>query len=220
VRLISKRVTLGRVQISAEELQAAATDPASPAWTTIWGQACHQGFCDPDSPTLLPWLATTAVGLVGDQLDTPLILAGFITTDATAEDRATYAKEIEGLRALAVDRLPEASDDHAFVHLLQAVLGLEGSEVWGKELDRLDDGEADVQCPECAEETLLDITAENPDITPGLSSELAKRLHAQAVGADRGAVATALTRLFGRLECAECGASFNIADNLAGVSQP
>jgi hypothetical protein len=220
VRLILKCVTLRRVQITAEELRAAATDPASPAWDTIVRQVCHQGTCDPSSPALLPWLAATAVGFVGDQLDTPLILAGFITADATAEDRVTYADEIEGLHALAVGRLPEASDDHAFVRLLQAVLGLEGDEVWGKELDRLDDGEADVQCPECEEEALLDMTAENPGIAPGLSSALARRLHAQAVGAEREAVATALTRLFGRLECPECGASFGIAGNMVGVSRP
>jgi hypothetical protein len=220
VRRILKCVTLRRVQITSEVLRAAATDPASPAWETIWGQACHQGTCDPDSAALLPWLATTAAGFAGDGLDTPLILAGFITADATAADRVTHAAEIEVLRAFAVGRLPETSDDHAFVHLLQAILGLEGDEVWGKELDRLTDGEADVQCPECEEETLLDITAENPDISPGLSSELAERLHAQAVGANQELVAAGLTRLFGRFVCTECGASFNIADNLAGVSQP
>lgn len=212
-----KCVTLRRVQITSEVLRAAATDPASPAWETIWGQACHQGTCDPESAALLPWLAATAVGFAGAHLEMPLTLAGFVTADATSADRVTYAKEIEALRALAVDRLAEASDDHAFVSLLQAILGLEGDEIWGKELDRLNDGEADVQCPECAEETLLDITAENPDIAPGLSSELAKRLHAQAVAADREPVAAGLTRLFGRSVCSECGASFNVADNLAGV---
>ncbi|MEU4690961.1 hypothetical protein [Actinoplanes sp. NPDC023714] len=155
------------MHITSEVLRAAATDSASPAWETIWGQACHQGTCDPDSAALLPWLATTAADFAGDQQDTPLILAGFITADATAADRVTYAEKIEVLRALAGDRLPEASDDHAFVHLLQAILGSEGNEVWGKELDRLNDGEADVQCPECDEETLLDMTAENPDIAPG-----------------------------------------------------
>jgi hypothetical protein len=206
------------VRISSEVLRAAATEPVSPAWGTIWGQVCHQGTCDPQSAALLPWLATTAAGFAGGRPDGPVTLAGFITADATAADRVTYAEEIDVLRALAVDRLPKASNDHDFVHLLQAILGLEGNEIWGKELDRLNDGEADVQCPECDEETLLDITAANPEIAPELSSELARRLHAQAVAAGREAVAAGITRLFGRLACAECGASFTIADNLAGVS--
>ncbi|WP_436533035.1 hypothetical protein [Actinoplanes sp. HUAS TT8] len=206
------------MQITSEVLRAAATDPASPAWETIWGQACHQGTCDPDSAALLPWLATTAAGFAGDQLDSPLALAGFITADATVEDRVTYAEEISALRALAAGRLPAASTDRAFVYLLQAILGLEGDETWGKELDRLNDGEADVRCPECDEETLLDIAEENPDIAPAHSSELAQRLHDEAIAAGRERVATAIAQLFGRLTCAECGTSFTIAENLAGAS--
>jgi hypothetical protein len=81
----------------------------------------------------------------------------------------------------------------------------------------LNDGEVDVQCPECDEEILLDLLAGECEITPGLSSELAERLHAEAVAAGREAVAEGLTHLFGQVRCTECGASFNIAQNLAGV---
>jgi hypothetical protein len=138
--------------------------------------------------------------------------------DATDADRATYANEIEVLRGLTADRLSEVSDDRAFVSLLKAIRGFEGDELWGKELDRLNDGEVDVQCPECDEERLVDLLGDDPEITPGLPSELAERLHAEAVIADRQTVAAGLTHLFGWIICRECGASFNLAGSLAGVS--
>lgn len=208
---------LRRVQISPDILDAAAADAGSPAWKVIWEQSCHQGTCDPASAVLLPWMASTIAGFGGEQRETPLALAGFIAVDATGGDRATYANEIAALRALAADRLPRASSDSAFVYLLQTIRGLEGDELWGKELDHLNDGEVDVQCPECDEETLVDLLTDGPEIIPGLSSELAERLHTEAVSAHRVVVATGMTRLFGQLICPECGATFTIADNVAGL---
>jgi hypothetical protein len=206
------------VEIPSDVLRAAAADPASPAWKVVWERSGHQGTRDPGSAVLLPWLATTIAAFVDDQRETPLALAGFIAVDATDADRATYANEIEALRGLAIDRHHGATDDPVFVYLLQAILGFEGDEIWGKQLDHLNDGEVDVQCPECDEDMLLDLLTDQSEITPGSPSELAERLHAQAVGAGREAIAACLIRLFGRVVCPECSASFNVADNLAGVS--
>jgi hypothetical protein len=147
-----------------------------------------------------------------------LVLAGSIAVDATDTDRATYAKEIASLRALALDGLLGASSDSMFVYLLQAMLGFEGDEVWGKELDRLNGGEVDVQCPECEEELLLDLRSDDLPIRPGLSSDLAARLHSDAVQAGRESVAVSLTYLFGRLTCPSCGTRFDLAEHLAGTS--
>jgi hypothetical protein len=47
---------------------------------------------------------------------------------------------------------------------------------------------------------------------------LARRLHAEAVEANRDAVATALTYFFGRLRCSNCGAQCNMADQYGGIS--
>ena len=52
-----------------------------------------------------------------------------------------------------------------------------------------------------------------------LRSGFAGGLHAEAVQAGRESMAVVLTRLFGRLTCPECGARFDLADHLAGVSQ-
>ncbi|WP_127503387.1 hypothetical protein [Actinoplanes solisilvae] len=182
----------------------AAADPASPAWNDIWQQSCHQGTCDPASAALLPWLAQTCASFTPRSREQAMCLAGFIAVDATDADRAVHAGDIATLRALATECLPTASSDEMFVHLQQAVLGLDGDEVWGKELDRVLDGEVDVECPECGEETLVDLT--DPAISPGLSSPVAVRVHAEAVGAGRDAVATAVTRLFGRTRCPDCDA--------------
>ncbi|MGX6606493.1 hypothetical protein ACWKSP_30865 [Micromonosporaceae bacterium Da 78-11] len=206
------------MEISSDVLRVAAEDPDSAAWDVIWAQSCHQGTCDPASAVLLPWLATTIGMFAGVRREIPLALAGFIAVDATAAGRAAYAVDIAALRALAVDGLAGASTDTAFVHLQQAILGFDGAEIWGKELDRLNDGEVDVRCPECDEETLVDLLGDDPEITPGLSGEPAGRLHAEAAQAGREAVAAGLTRLFGRIDCPGCGLAVTLADHLAGVS--
>jgi hypothetical protein len=53
-------------------LRTAAADPASPAWKVVWEQSCHQGTCDPAAAALLPWLASTIPGFVGDEREAPL----------------------------------------------------------------------------------------------------------------------------------------------------
>jgi hypothetical protein len=209
-----------QVKISPEVLESAATDPASPAWDVIWQESCHQGTCDPASAVLLPWLAQTSTAFAPQERENAVVLAGCIAVDADDASRAEYADEIAALRALAMDCLSSASSDSMFAYLQQAVLGFDGDEIWGKELDCINDGEVDVQCPECEEELLVSLEPEDSSIEPGLSSELAGRLHAEAVRANRDSVATVLTYLFGRLSCPNCGTRFNLADHLAGISYP
>jgi hypothetical protein len=199
VRRIVWRAKLRRVTLSSTVLDSAAADPASPAWDLIWQESCHQGTCDPASAVLLPWLAQTCAAFTPEAREKAVVLAGFIAADASDADRAAYADEITTLRVLALDGLSSASSDNMFVYLQQAVLGLEGDEIWGKELDHINDGEVEVRCPECEEEVLLGLPSEDPPIEPGLSSDLAARLHAEAIQAGRESVAIAVTHLFGRL---------------------
>jgi hypothetical protein len=201
------------VEIAPDLLASAAADPASPAWDLIWRESCHQGTCDPASAVLLPWLARITTAFPRRDRERAVVFAGFIAVDADEAGRAAFADAIATLRALAVDGLSSASSDSMFVYLQQAVLGFDGDEVWGKELDRINDGEIDVQCPDCEEELLVGLDPADSPIEPGLSSELAGRLHAQAVQANRQSVATALTYLFGRLDCPNCGVRFNLADH-------
>lgn len=209
---------LGQMTLPPELLASAASDPGSSAWDIIWRESCHQGTCDPASAVLLPWLAQTCASFSREDREKAVVLAGLIALDAGEADRVAYADEIAALRALAVDCLPSASTDSAFVYLQQAILGFDGDEIWGKELDHVNDGEVDVQCPECEEELLVELQNEDAEIEPGLYSELARRLHAEAVAAGRESVATVLTQLFGRLNCPNCGTRFVPAEHLGGTS--
>ncbi|GAB2619548.1 hypothetical protein Aab01nite_33640 [Paractinoplanes abujensis] len=207
------------MEISPDILQAAAADPASEAWSFIWAKSCHQGNCDPASAVLVPWLSTTIAAFTGEACVKALALAGYIVVDSLEADRTSYRGEIAALRGMAAQRLANASDDREFVYLQQAILGFDGDELWGKELDHLNDGEVDVECPGCDAEVLVDLGDDESSVIPGLSSEVAERLHAEAVEGGRAVLATALTRLFGRIECPECGSLFNVAEHLAGVSR-
>jgi hypothetical protein len=204
--------------ITPDLLTAAAADPASPAWDVIWQESGDQGSSDPESAVLLPWLAATCAALTPHDREKPLALAGFIAAGASDEDRATYATKIDDLRTLAVADLPGASSGTTFVYLQQSVLGFDGDETWSRNLDRLNDGETDVECPGCEETVLLDLQdAEDSPIEPGLSAPLAQHLHAEATAAGHEEVATALTYLFGEVTCPSCGVRFTVADHLAGV---
>ncbi|GGM81222.1 hypothetical protein ACFFX1_37030 [Dactylosporangium sucinum] len=188
-------------------LDAAATDPRSRAWDEIWHQSSHQGKYDAASAELLPWLAATCAAFRPEDREKALIFAGFVAVDAPESRREHYAAEIAALRAMALDRLPVAtSPDSDFVYLLQAVLGFEGDERWGKELDRINDGEVGVTCPSCDEETYADLAGTEP----GLPGPLPERLHALALEAGRPEVATAITHLFGRTTCPACGTAFRV----------
>lgn len=198
-----------------EALDAAADDPASPAWDFVWQESCHQGTCDPASAVLLPWLARTCANFSPQDRKRAVLLAGFIAVDADDKSRGLYADDIATLRALALECLASGrSSDTMFVYLQQAVLGFDGDEVWGKELDRLNDGEVDVQCPVCDEDLTIDLQP-GSSIEPGLSAPLATRLHTEALRLGHESVATALTYLFGRVSCPVCGATFNLADEVA-----
>lgn len=200
-------------------LDAAAADPRSSAWDDIRQQSCHQGTCDPASAVLLPWLARTCAVFALEDREKALVLAGFIAVDADANSRALYADDIAILRALTLECLAAGTaSDTMFVYLLQAVLGFEGNETWDKELDHVNDGEVDVRCPACQEELLIELQSEDAPLEPGLSSELAVRVHAAAARAGHESVATALTYLFGRATCTSCGTTFPLSDQMAGNS--
>lgn len=63
-----------------------------------------------------------------------------------------------------------------FACLQQAVLGFDGDEFWGKELDRINDGEVNVQRPACEEDQLIDLQPGHSSTEPRLYSQLVTRL--------------------------------------------
>ncbi|MEU1398372.1 hypothetical protein ABZ403_20235 [Micromonospora zamorensis] len=207
---------LRRVKVAQETLDAAAANSISPAWARIWNGPSPDGTWDLPEPAVLPWLARTCSAFSPRERVEVLALAGVVARAADAASRTLYAQEIATLRALACDGLAdEAFHDSTFVGLQQAVLGLDGEKVWSSELSHIKGGEAELECPACESELLLCLEPGESTIEPGLSSELAERLHVEAVQAGREFVATSLTKLFGRFTCPECRTTFNIADQVA-----
>ncbi|MBB2948959.1 hypothetical protein FB565_008745 [Actinoplanes lutulentus] len=190
--------------VTQELLNAAATDPDSPAWTAI-----RRAQAD---ASLLPWLARTAAGFDPRARDGVVVLAGILAVEATDEERATHSSEIAQLKSFAAELLPTMTDDEDYVILRQAMLALDGDEIWGTWLDALNAGEIDVPCPECDEPLLYALTDDT--IEPGLSSPLATQLHTEAVQAGRPALAAALTQMFGHVTCPECATRFGLGDQV------
>ncbi|MFC7532055.1 hypothetical protein [Actinoplanes sp. GCM10030250] len=198
--------------IAQEVLDMAAGDPRSPAWQQIWNFPSPDGVRVIPEPAILPWLARTCAAFTPTDRVEVLELAGVVARTADAKSRTAYAPEIAALRVFASEALAnEAFHDYTFVRLLMADLGLCGEGVWSSELSVVNGGEVEVDCPECGEELLLCLEPGQSTIEPGLSSELAGRLHAAAVRAGRESVATALSRLFGCFTCPGCSATFDIA---------
>lgn len=194
----------------------AAADPRSAAWDVVWHETIDQGEAVMGSETLLPWLATVCAGFSISEREKALVLAGLIAVDTVDPERERYAGEIAVLRALTVENLVAgASDERMFVYLQQAVLGFDGDDTWGRRLDLINDGEADVECPSCEAELLLSLDPADSEIEPDLSPDLAAHLHAEAIAAGFPEVAAAIGLLFGRFRCPDCDTDFRIAERMA-----
>lgn len=194
-------------------LDEAAADPRSPAWDIVWNDTCDQGYAVHGSEHLLPWLARVCADFSPAGRERPLILAGFLALDAA--DRGRWAGEIAALRSLARQDLADgASDARMFVYLQQALLGLDGDQTWGRSLDLVTDGEADVVCPSCDGEQLISLDPGDSPVTPALTHPLAARLHEQALAAGFAEVAGSVALLFGRLDCPSCGHGFDVHEAL------
>ncbi|WP_430790884.1 hypothetical protein [Actinoplanes sp. G11-F43] len=198
---------------SRDILDAAAADPRSPAWDVVWNDTCDQGYATEGSERLLPWLARVCADFTPAERERPLVLAGFLALDAT--DRIHRSDEITALRLLARESLEAgASDARMYVYLQQAVLGLDGDQTWGRALDLVNDGEADVTCPACDTETLVSLDPSDSPVTAALDHPLAARLHEQAVAAGFPEVAASVALLFGRMDCPSCGDTFDVHSGL------
>lgn len=144
-----------------------------------------------------------------------------------------HAGDATALRHLTEEALADPrlrTDSGLYVHLVQALLAFEGVEVWGRELDGINEGEYELPCPHCESEnfiafgqygafsTLDDMYMNNTGrkrlpllpAEPATLTGLAKRLHERAVTDGHDEVATKLTYVFGSAHCADCGEPFRV----------
>ncbi|MGP3691276.1 hypothetical protein ACTVZO_42575 [Streptomyces sp. IBSNAI002] len=219
-------------------LEAAGSDPEDPAWNELWSRLCHQGTVYPASYAALPPLTEKARRLTAADRTMPLLLAASIvaSTDqpfGPPEPKGVYAAETAELIELVEEALglPSlARSPQHYVELLEALLAFEGVEVWGEELHGLSGEEYEVPCPACETDNFVvfgehgyfsttdglymnEAPEHRRDLQPAAASSLeglAQRLHARALTDGQADVAHALTYVFGRAYCAECGELFRI----------
>jgi hypothetical protein len=136
-------------------LAALTPDPGCEAWNELWSRVCHQGTVYPASYAALPYLRDLAAKWPPRDRVAPLVLAGAIVVSTDAVGFATpavvghQADLIRELHDLALETLPCIDDAPAFINTLEATLAFEGDGFWGRNLDRLADGEFAGTCTGC-----------------------------------------------------------------------
>src|SRR5690606_13208993 len=205
-----------------------------------WSRLFHQGTVYSASHAALPALRDMACQWSPADRQEPLLLAGAIaaSTDqpyGEQDPHVAYAAEMSDLLQLTEEALrdPGLSDDPGtYVYLLAALLSFEGVEVWGEQLDGLNDDEYEVPCPICSAENFIvfgeygffsttdsvymnESAAKKVPLRPADVSALegpAQKLHSRALADHQIDVASKLTYVFGKAQCAECDAIFSVAD--------
>ncbi|MEU3242718.1 hypothetical protein [Streptomyces sp. NPDC006875] len=216
--------------------------PTDATWTALWSRLCHQGTAYSASHAALPALRDIARQWSPADRQMPLLLAGAIaaSTDqpyGEPDPHVAYASEMSDLKQLTEEALQDPTlgdDSNTYVYLLAALLGFEGDEVWGAQLDGLNDDEYEVPCPACSSENFIALgesgffstldslymneTAARKlplqPATPPLEG-LAHRLHSRALADGQAEVAQKLTYVFGEAQCADCYAVFGVAEAIA-----
>lgn len=224
-------------------LDEAARDPRGAVWGELWSRLCHQGTVYPASHAALPALTRIARQYPPGERQMAVVLAGNIVASSDQpygdeDSHETHAADVAELRHLTEEALDDpslADDPDTYVHLLQALLSFEGVEVWSEELEGLTDGEYAVACPACESDNYVAIgpygffsttdsmymnegTTGKVPLRPAEPSALegvARRLHDRALADGHPDVATKLTFVFGRANCAECDAVFDVAEAVA-----
>lgn len=222
-------------------LDSVGSDPKGSGWDRLWSRLCHQGTVYSASYAALPALTEMARQWSAVDRRMPLYLAGSIvaSTDQPYGDEdphVTYASQLSDLRQLTEEALqvPELADDStSYVDLLGVLLSFQGVEVWGEQLDGLNDEEYEVPCPSCCAENFIvfgtygffsttDSMYMEPSGTarrvplrpraPAALEGLAQRLYARTLADGHPDIARKLTYIFGDARCAECDAAFSVEE--------
>ncbi|MEJ8659763.1 hypothetical protein [Streptomyces sp. MS1.AVA.4] len=169
----------------------------------------------------------------------PLYLAGSIVASRDQpygddDPQVTYASEISDLTHLTEEALQDpglADVPTNYVDLLGALLSFQGVEIWGEQLDGLNNEEYEVPCPSCSAENFIafgeygffsttdsmymepSTTARQVPLrpqTPAALDGLAQTLYSRALADGQPDIARKFTYVFGNAQCAECDAVFSV----------
>ncbi|MDX3548214.1 hypothetical protein PV729_37115 [Streptomyces europaeiscabiei] len=233
----------GTAEDVPELLDAVGPDAQDPGWDELWSRLCHQGTVYSASYAALPALTEMARQWSAVDRRAPLYLAGSIVagTDQRYGDedpQVTYASQISDLAQLTEEALQDpglADDPMSYVDLLSTLLSFQGVEVWGEQLDGLNDEEYEVPCPSCSAENFIAFgkygffsttdsmymepspTARQVPLLPQAPTALeglAQRLYSRALADGQPDIASKLTYVFGNAQCAECDAVFSVEETI------
>jgi hypothetical protein len=214
-----------------------STDANDDVWAELWSRICHQGTVYDASFAALAPLVTWARAQVPAQRPMVLALAGAIIgsrdSTAPAELRTAAAEatvsgfEQAGLETLGTPGL--SAED--FIYVAEAILAFRGEPIWGTQLNRLDSGEFEGQCPGCGADLYLVVGQDgffaakeewvNRPQTRRVPIEAATReslsgvprwLHDRAVLSKQARIADCLLHLFGATECPACSRRIAVAE--------
>ncbi|WP_062651742.1 hypothetical protein [Streptomyces maremycinicus] len=226
-------------------LDAVGPGAQDPQWDELWSRLCHQGTVYSASYAALPVLTEMARRWSAADRQMPLCLAGSIVASADRpyggdDPQVTYASQISDMARLTEEALqdPGLTDDPTtYVNLLGTLLSLQGVEVWGEQLDGLNDEEYEVPCPSCSTENFIvfgeygffsttdsmymraSTSAGQVPLRPRTSATLeglGQRLHSRALADRRPDIARKLTYVFGDAQCAECDVVFSVEQAIVG----
>ncbi|MFF4161375.1 hypothetical protein [Streptomyces sp. NPDC001678] len=218
-----------------------ASEPTAKLWNDLWSALCHQGSVHPASFAALPWLAKMAANDNRGQALNALVLAGAILAGdgqphGAGDVRTEHSTDITALLAWVNRRLRTATDRAEYLHLLEAMLGLEGATGWNEDLAwGLANEEYEVPCPECEtslfivlgergffstsdDYALSDDTIETLPLRPANPAGLegiGRRLHDTASTDGQLEIAHLLTYVYGNATCPDCKTDFSITDQIS-----
>lgn len=171
----------------------------------------------------------------------PLCLAGSIVASTDRpyggdDPQVAYASQISVLAHLTEEALQDpglTGNPAHYVHLLGTLLSFQGVEVWGEQLDGLNDEEYEVPCPSCSAENFIvfgeygffsttdsmymkastsagqvPLRPQSPTALEGLGQSL----HSRALADGQPDIAHKLTYVFGDAQCAECDVVFSVEE--------
>jgi hypothetical protein len=135
-------------------------DPEDEGWDALWSRLCHQGTVYSASFAALPFLVATMRTWSPEERAMPLsLVAAIVASDDVHGARDECVRDLDSTiaecRDLALESLASTLPDTDFIYVAQAVLALEGERLWGRQLDRLVDGEFKGACPSCGKDLFV-----------------------------------------------------------------
>jgi hypothetical protein len=222
-------------------LDAVGPGALDPLWDELWSRLCHQGTVYSASYAALPALTEMARRWSAADRQMALCLAGSIVAGTDRpyggdDPQVAYASEISVLAHLTEEALQDpglTGNPANYVHLLGTLLSFQGVEVWGEQLEELNEEEYAVPCPSCGTENFIvfgeygffsttdsmymkaSTSARQVPLrpqSPAALEGLGQRLHSRALADGQPDIAHKLTYVFGDAQCAECDVVFSVEE--------